>query len=113
MSNWVEPEWLPSIPTNDSGPFYCYLLWVSDIRGYYVGHTGDPETRIKGHFSGNVKTTAGHLIELLWISYPMETRTEARHFEAALKSYVKSGDEYNFLRCTDLDYLVKRARLLD
>ena len=58
MSNWVDPEWLPSVPANDRGPFHCYVLWAGDTRQYYVGHTSDPESRIEEHFDGMVMTTA-------------------------------------------------------
>lgn len=112
MSNWVEPEWLPRIPENDDGPFYCYVLWVKDTRQYYVGHTGDPEARIRRHFDQGVKTTSGYRLELLWISGPMAHRTDSRRFEAALKSYVKSGNKSEFERCTDL-YFARGATLLE
>ena len=85
MSNWVKPEWLPRIPKNDRGPFFCYILWVEDTRQYYVGHSGNPEERIQKHFDGKVKTTAGYRLKLLWISDALPLRTNARRFEAALK----------------------------
>ena len=112
MSNWVEPEWLPRIPENDDGPFYCYVLWVKDTRQYYVGHTGDPEARIRRHFDQGVKTTSGHSLQLLWISGPMARRTNSRKFEAALKSYVKSGNKAEFEMHTDL-YFARGATLLE
>ena len=112
MSTWVNPEWLPTIPENDRGPFHCYLLWVKEARGYYVGHTGDPEERIQRHFEGGVKSTQGFLLTLLWVSDPMRRRREAQRFEAAIKSYILQGNERDFIRCTDLDYLVSGAVLL-
>ena len=63
-------------------------MWAEDTRQYYVGHTGNPEARIRDHFEGEVRTTSGYLPRLLWISGPLDTRTDARRFEAALKSYV-------------------------
>ena len=111
MSNWVDPEWLPRIPANDRGPFHCYILW-SDTRQYYVGHTNDPESRIKKHFSDGVPTTSRHRLKLLWVSDGVRARTQARRFEAALKSYVKQRDEENFRRCTGL-YFAKGATLLE
>ena len=102
MSNWVEPEWLPTVPVNDRGPFHCYVLWAGDTRQYYAGHTNDPEARIEEHFDGMVMTTAGHSLRLLWVSGPLRLRTDARRFEAALKSYIKSRNGAEFERCTGL-----------
>ena len=112
MSNWVEPEWLPSVPATDRGPFHCYVIWAGDTRQYYVGHTSDPEARIEKHFEGLVRTTAGHPMQLLWVSGPLRFRTDARRFEAALKSYIKSQDKGEFERCTGL-YFARGATLLE
>ena len=111
-NNWVEPEWLPQVPKDDKGPFHCYVLWVTDTRQYYVGHTGYLRDRIERHFDGNVRTTAGHQLQCLWISAEMLRRTDARNFEAALKSYVLSGNSSKWERCTGL-YLANGATLLD
>ena len=112
MPNWVEPEWLPNIPKNDHGPFFCYVLWAEETRQYYVGHTGNPKARIREHFRSRVPTTSGYTLELLWISDPMSAHTDARRFEAALKSWVKQRNAEEFERCTDL-YFAKGATLLD
>ena len=112
MRNWVEPEWLPSVPANDYGPFYCYVLWVEDTRQYYVGHTGNPEARNRDHFEGDVTTTSGYLLRLLWLSGSLDTRTDARRFEAALKSYVKQCNAGEFEWCTRL-YFARGATLLE
>ena len=112
MSNWVEPEWLPTVPVNDRGPFHCYVLWAGGTRQYYVGHTNDPEARIEKHFDGLVRTTVGHSLKLLWVSSPLRLRTDARRFEAALKSYIKSRNGAEFERCTGL-YFARGATLLE
>ena len=112
MMAWVDPEWLPTVPSNDRGPFYCYVVWVGDTRQYYVGHTGNPEARIEDHFEDVVRTTAGHPLRLLWVSGPLKTRTDARKFEAALKSYVKRPDPGEFERCRGL-YFADSASLLE
>ena len=41
MSEWVEPEWSPTVPVNDRGPFHCYILWAGDTQQSYIGHTTD------------------------------------------------------------------------
>lgn len=112
MSNWIEPEWLPRVPGNDRGPFHCYVFWVADTRKYYVGHTSDPEERIRRHFRGGVRTTAGYDLKCLWVSDPIRSRRDAADFEAALKSYVRSGNGVDFKRCTGL-YFMRGATLLD
>ena len=112
MANWVEPEWLPTVPRNDRGPFYCYIFWVRDTRQYYVGHTGNRGKRINKHLDGNVATTAGRQLKLLWESGALKTRTNAKDFEAALKYYIVQRDRFNFRRCTGL-YLAKGATLLE
>ena len=114
MVNYVKPEWLPTVPADDGrGPFYCYVLWSKDSRAYYVGHTADDERRIKRHLEGRVRTTKGHDLIVLWVSRQMfRGRGEAKKFEAALKSYVKSGNSADFKRCTGL-YLAKGAGLLE
>lgn len=99
---WVDPEWLPTIPHSDFGPFYCYILWAKQAKSYYVGHSGNVDARIAAHKSGQVPTTRGNYLSVLWISDPIPRRTNARHFEAALKSYIHSGNEYDFERCTGL-----------
>lgn len=111
-SNWVEPEWLPNIPRNDRGPFHCYVLWVAETRQYYIGHTGDPDKRIRRHFNQGVQTTAGYRLKLLWVSGSMGRRTDARNFEAALKNYVLARNRDDWKRCTGL-YFASRATLLD
>lgn len=112
MPNWVKPEWLPCVPQNDHGPFFCYVLWVAETRQYYVGHTGDLEARLRKHFSDGVKTTSGYRLKLLWLSGPMATRSSTRHFEAALKNYVLQRKSGEFKRNTGL-YLAQGATLLD
>ena len=88
------------------GPFYCYVLWISDTCQYYVGHTNDPDRRIDEHLSGTVETTRGHSLEPepLWVSREMGTREEATGFEAALKNYIKSKKSNDFKRCTHLEF---------
>ena len=112
MTAWVEPEWIPDIPENDRGPFHCYILWVTDTRQYYIGHTGNLAARLRSHFSGRSYTTAGHELRRLWISDPMNRRTDARRFEAALKSFVIQGNHQEFRRCTGL-FLARGATVLE
>ena len=112
MTNYVKPEWLPTIPENDTGPFFCYIFWAKDTREYYVGHTGDIDQRTKEHLNNRVKTTAGHDLRRLWVSDKMPKRSNARRFEAALKSYIKAGNATDFKRTTG-KYLVKGAKLLE
>ena len=88
------------------------MLWVADTRQYYVGHTGDPEARIRKHFRDGVKTTSGYELKLLWISDQMPTRTNSRRFEAALKNYVIQRKAVEVKRNTGL-YFPQGATLLD
>ena len=99
---------VPSIATSSG----CYVLWAGDTRQYYVGHTSDTEARIEKHFDGMVMTTAGHPLKLLWVSGPLRLRTDARRFEAALKSCIKSRDKGEFECCTGL-YFGRGATLLE
>ena len=112
MSDFFPPETLSRELSNDPGPFFCYVLWISDTCQYYVGHTNDHERRIAQHLSGTVGTTQGHFIEPLWVSREMGTRKEATGFEAALKNYIKSKKSNDFERCTDLEFDYE-ATLLD
>ena len=115
MSPFIPPETLPRELRNDRGPFYCYVLWISDTWQYYVGHTNDPDRRIDQHKSGTVPTTREHClsIELLWVSRKMGTREEATGFEAALKNYIESKKGDDFERCTDDLEFNYEATLLD
>lgn len=112
MTSWIKPEWLPRVPRNDYGPFFCYVLWVAETRQYHVGHAGDREERLRKHFSDGDKATSGYGLRLLWVSGPMATRTNARHFEAALKNYVVQRKAGEFRRTTGL-YFAQGATLLD
>ena len=97
MSNYVDPEWLPAVPKDDRGTFYCYIFWLKETRQYYVGHSGKIDDGIRRHFRSGVKTTRGFTKKLLWVSREMRFRTDARNFEAALKHYIKSGNEAEFI----------------
>lgn len=110
MANWVDPEWLPTVPVSDNGPFHCYILWLKEPKQYYVGHSGKICQRLRQHFNNGVKSSCGYTRQLLWVSGEMASRTDAKNFEAALKSYVKSGNEAEFERCTGR-YLVRGATL--
>ena len=101
MSHFFPPETLSRELRNDTGPFYCYVLWISDTCQYYVGHTNDPDRRRDEHLSGTVGTTRGHSLERIWVSRKMGTREEAKGFEGALKNYIKSKKSNDFERCTD------------
>lgn len=109
-SRWVDPEWIPSVPRNDRGPFYCYVLWLPRVRQYYVGHTGNLEERLEAHFGNEVPSTRGLWKDALWVSSRMYSRTEARELEAVLKSWIKSGNSRAFERRTGC-YLARGARL--
>lgn len=102
MSNWVEPEDLSNPPDDDFGPFHCFVFWLVDVQRYYVGHTGNLDARIGAHIRGEYEKTAGHKLELLWVSGALPTREDSQRFEAALKSYVKQGNVYDFERCTGI-----------
>lgn len=110
MANWVDPEWLPALPADDRGPFHCYIFWLQEPKQYYVGHSGKIDRRLQQHFRDGVKSSRGYTRQLLWVSWEMRRRTDAKKFEAALKSYVKSGNGAEFERCTGL-YLARGATL--
>ena len=105
MSHFFPPETVSRELPNDTGPFFCYVLWIPDTCQYYVGHTNDPDRRIKQHLSGTVDTTQGHSIDDdVWVSRKMGTREGAQRFEAALKNYITSKKGNDFERCTGLEF---------
>ena len=112
MTNWIGPEWLPTIPQSDVGTFLCYILWVEDTQQYYVGQTVDPKRSIQEHFADGVMTPAGQRLELIWISDSFPVRRGVRQFEATLRGFVEKQDAGNFLRCTRLN-LAEGATLLE
>ena len=59
MTNWIGPEWLPTIPQSDVGTFLCYILWVEDTRQYYVGQTVDPKRSMSRAFRRRSDDTRG------------------------------------------------------
>ena len=65
--------------------FWVYVLETD--RGHYVGHTARIRSRIHEHRAGKSKSTAGACPRLVWKSAPMQSRSDAASFEAALKSY--------------------------
>ena len=113
MSNWVEPETI-EVSENDTGPFYCYVLWVSDIKKYYVGHTGYFPKRMSQHRDGEVQTTRAYSHSFKLCSKIEEpTREKAAETEAKLKSHLKSGKHNLFRIDAKLKYFVPGATLLE
>lgn len=112
MCDVFEPERLPSVPENDAGPFYCYVLYDRNNREYYVGHTGNPDARFGRHISGGVATTEGRYLIRLWESEPLPSRSDSQDLEADLKNFIYCGRESDFSDVTGL-YLVRGAGLME
>lgn len=87
-SSWHDPEFLVGQAERDAelgyNEFYVYVLHTD--YGHYVGHTANVRSRLAAHKANKVQSTAGGNPELLWTSYPLDSRKEATQFEAALKS---------------------------
>lgn len=87
-SKWHDPEFLAGQAERDAefgyNEFYVYVLHTD--YGHYVGHTANVRARLAAHKANKVQSTAGGNPELLWTSYPLDSRKEAAQFEAALKS---------------------------
>ena len=64
--------------------YYVYVLETD--RGHYVGHSARVKTRAQEHAEGRSLSTAGANPELVWVSGPLRTRTDAARFEAAMKA---------------------------
>lgn len=98
-------EWLPRIPVNDPGPWYCYLLWIEEKSAYYVGHTGKFAGRMKAHYDGKVLTTKGYEYKEIWRSEPLASRTASRHFERDLKVAIRMRDTVKFSALTQREFV--------
>ncbi len=65
--------------------FYVYLIQSKQDKKYYIGQTGNLKERLKGHNSGQIKSTK-HRIPFRLIGYEIYiNRNEARWREYNLK----------------------------
>ena len=88
-STYHEPEDLgPDQDARDASiPGRKYFVYVLETDfGHYVGHTARLNQRIDEHIRGETPTTRGSNPKLAWSSRPLQTRSDAAKFEAALKS---------------------------
>lgn len=105
-------EYLPTIPSDDVGPWHCYVLWIEEEGSYYVGHTGNLGARLKAHFDDEVETTASYRKEHVYTSEELDSRTDSRRFELDLKRVIMRGDAEEFKVCTGKG-LIKGANLME
>lgn len=67
--------------------FFTYILWSDSLGKFYVGHTGDLESRLAYHNSGNVTSTREGVPWVLVYSESFATRGEAMKRETEIKRW--------------------------
>ena len=71
---------------------YIYILQSEKTGRYYVGSTKDPESRLRKHNKGDVKSTKPYRPWKIIYNKSFDTRNEAEIRERQIKSW-KSRDD--------------------
>ena len=78
---------VPAAPPLSSIMFYVYVLRSENSGRYYIGSTGNPESRLEQHNAGMTKSTKAFRPWSMIYQEAFELLPDARRRESQLKSW--------------------------